>query len=238
MNRLLRPAAATALSLSVMLQAGCAWGFGGGDANTTEMHRQLSRTVSIQTGVVLGDMDRVQDAASWLAAHQERRAYPPDADTHRAEMRGYAALISQASDLGEVAGRTGQMAAACGSCHQALDAGPRFVLRSGPPEGKGPGARMVRLLWASDRMWEGLVGPSDSAWNAGVEVLDEIWLHGQTTASSPQYAASLLGIGGNISEIASAARSALTLEARAEIYGKMLNTCVRCHGTVGVMVER
>ncbi len=237
MPSILRPGA-IAVSLSLLALVGCTWGFGGEEPSVTDMHRQLSRTVDIQTGVVLGDLTRARDAAAWLATHEELQSFPEGSDHYRARMRGYAGLIAQANTLGEVAARTGQMAAACGSCHQETRSGPRFVMRSQPPRGTELGSQMVRHIWAADRMWEGLVGPSDEAWQAGAEALEDAWL--PVTVLSVGYGprGEVDGMIGEIRSLAVRAQTAGDQEERARLYGEMLGTCSRCHGQGGVMVER
>ncbi len=233
-----RPGAAATLSLSVVFLAGCAWGFGGPDDAITDMHRQFSRTGDVQTAVVLGDLERARASGTWLATHEDRGPLPTGADPYRAQMKGYAALIGQAQTLASAAAQTGWMAAACGDCHQATGAGPRFVVQAGPPEATTPGSRMVRHLWAADRMWEGLVGPSDEAWLAGARALGTMEASPATAllASTSPQGSPLFSA--RISDLAAAAASARDQEGRALVYGQLLDTCTRCHSGAGVLTQR
>jgi cytochrome c553 len=204
------------------------------------MHRQFSRTVDIQTGVVLGDLERVRDAASWLATREEKGSFPEEVDVFQAEIRGYAALMGQDRDLATVATRTGLMAGACGRCHQAVDGGPRFVVGNGPPPG-APGAQaMIDHLWAADRMWEGLVGPSDNAWQAGARALEGAWSRGGAAdpEAVPTGSMDRQGIPDRMVSLAREALDATSQEARGEVYGEILSTCTACHGGSGVLARR
>ncbi len=238
MKTTIRPIAALGLSLVLLLTAGCSWGFERWNLETTEMHRQLSRTVDIQTGVILGDLDRANQAASRLAIYEGPRGIPSGAAAYLQEMQGQAVLISRTTDMDSVAESTGRMAAACGSCHLAAGGGPRFVVAGGP-QGSNPEAEnMIRFLWAADRMWEGLVGPSNDSWQAGLAVLVEdpismgTGLHASTHGSiSGPYAEA-------VRHLAARGMEARTQEERAVIYGELLGTCNDCHSAAGHLVER
>jgi hypothetical protein len=106
------------------------------------------------------------------------------------------------------------------------------------PDGGSQEAMMIRHLWAADRMWEGLVGPSNESWIAGARAMAE---------TQPELArvfrASTGGMGSEsfLSEVNTLARAAVSATGQAErgkIYGELLNTCNRCHTPIGIMVQR
>jgi cytochrome c556 len=238
MNKTIRLFTTAAPVLLLMGSSGCTWGLGGGGSETTEMHRHFSRIGDIQTGVVVGDMDRVKAAGEWLASYEGLVDTNPQAKTSLEKMRAEASRISKASDLQSVAEATGRLAASCGSCHQATGGGPNFVVGSSPPMGDSEGAVMIRHLWAADRMWEGLVGPSTETWLAGTEALQQGWdrYRGAIEAShSPTAARKFVD---EVQEIAVTASAATTQEARAISYGDLLATCNRCHSGLGAVTER
>ena len=221
------------LLLTAMLASGCTWGLGQGDV--PEMHKSLSRAVTIQTAVVLGDLERARKAASWLMDREDKMLVQAGSNGYEKEMLGYAALIATAEDLKTVATQAGRLAATCGSCHQALNEGPRFVVGTDAPGGETQEAQMIRHLWAADRMWEGLVGPSDDAWTAGALALAE---------TAPSLAEAIPAytrlkesrtILRHVNEVANQAMTVGGLSERAEVYGRMLDTCMRCHAEVGLM---
>jgi cytochrome c553 len=197
------------------------------------MHRNLSRTVDIQTGVVQGDLERAQQAASWLLGREGRMPFPPEVQVHEKEMLEYASQIAQARDLEVVAVGAGRLAATCGSCHQATNGGPKFVLGTDSPTGESQEALMVRHLWAADRMWEGLVGPSEEAWRAGAEAMAETrpaLAQALRSSKGPGQVESLFG---ELNRLATEALEAEGLEAKANVYGQILTTCRRCHSPAG-----
>ncbi len=238
MRETIKPAGVALPLLGMLLVGGCTWGFGGGDGDIPAMHRNLSKTVDIQTGVVQGDLAKAKKAASWLLSRREEMLVPPGGEVYQRAMLAAAAGVTEAADLKTVATQTGRIAEGCGSCHQAVSGGPRFVVGNAAPSGSSQEAQMIRHLWAADRMWEGLVGPSDEAWKAGAEAMAETQpvmarvFRASTSVPEPE------GLLREVNLLANEAMDATTLSEKAEIYGRLLNTCSRCHAPAGIMVER
>ena len=223
--------------LGMLLVGGCTWGFGGRE-EIPEMHRNLSKTVDIQTAVVQGDLERARKSASWLLEREKAMIVPPAGADHQRAMLSAASGIREAQDLKTMATLTGQLAGGCGSCHQAVKSGPRFVLGNTAPNGSSREAQMIRHLWAADRMWEGLVGPSEEAWKAGAEAMAKTQPALATAYRASTSATTSRGFLGEVNRLASEALAATTLAERADVYGRLLNTCNRCHAPVGIMVEK
>ena len=231
-------AAFAALLFAITNAAGCSWGAGGGQTETTPMHGRFSRTVDIQTGVVLGNLDRARAAAAWIASQDESGDFPAGTDVYQAQLRSQAALIAQDQELESAAEHTAQMAAVCGNCHLATQGGPRFVIGSEPDQGSTTAKRMIRHLWAADRMWEGLVGPSGETWMAGTRVLQEgaeSLERALQGSNSPEEARRYMADLRNLAEEGAAATNQ---EARASVYGRLLATCYGCHRSAGVAGSR
>ena len=223
-------------TLGMLVVSGCTWGVGSGTGDMPAMHRNLSKTVDIQTGVVQGDLEKARKAAAWILEQEEQAVFPAGGAIHREAVLSSAGRIAGATSLEAVAQQTGQLAGACGQCHQAMDAGPRFVVGSESPGGGSQEAIMVRHLWAADRMWEGLVGPSDDAWTAGAEAMAETQ---PSLAEALRASVSGQGAGVFLEELgllAREAKDAKGIDARADVYGRLLATCDRCHSRVGLTV--
>jgi hypothetical protein len=225
MTSLLKPRARAFLALTMLFASSCTWGLGNGGEDTPEMHADFSKTVDIQTAIIQGDLDRAREAASWLADQHPVGPTPADSSTHRSDLGSSAALIARAEDISTAAAETGRIGAACGTCHVATGGGPRFDLQSSPPGGSSQGATMVRHLWAADRMWEGLVGPSDGAWMAGARAL---------AASVSLPPGTVTGPDALLHQIGSLAGEAVETEdqvERAKVYGRLLVACSQCHAS-------
>ena len=96
-----------------------------------------------------------------------------------------------------------------------------------PPDRDTIDARMARHVWAVDRLWAGIVGDDDVAWNAGIELLaagKPIW----SQLTREQQAAGRL-----LHDMAEGQRRANTtrVTTRANIYGELLVVCASCHVT-------
>lgn len=140
-----------------------------------------------------------------------------------------AAAVSAAVDLPTASAAAAELARSCGACHVAQAA------RLSRTESKPPGiddaddkAIMRRHEWAFDRLWESLVLPSDTAWQAGVEAFVELPACADDL-SGEQDRAAIERARETVRSYEQAARAAKTLEARAEIYGALLPTCASCH---------
>ena len=223
MTSLLKPGGGAITALAMALLTSCTWGMGQGGQATPEMHQDLSKTVDIQTAIIQGDLVRARAAAAWLAAqHPGNEASSGSAALH-SDLGRSAGLIARAEDLATAAAETGKIGATCGNCHVASGGGPRFDLQAGPPPGDSQGATMVRHLWSVDRLWEGLVGPSDDAWLAGSKALEATLSLPAGTVRGPE---NLLR---EVGEMAVEAQEVQGQAARAEVYGRILATCSQCH---------
>lgn len=135
-----------------------------------------------------------------------------------------ALALSGAASLDEACRLEPRIAAACADCHRRTGTSPAFVRAPPPPpDDPEPRARMARHLWAADRLWEGLVGASDHAWRAGLEVLAA-----QPLSSLPDAA------GPRLQRLAVAALAEVPRDTpadRARTYGELLVTCAACHAS-------
>ena len=87
---------------------------------------------------------------------------------------------------------------------------------------------MQRHAWAFNRLWEGIVLPSDESWTLGVSAFVELpecedHLSVEADRNAIARAREL------VAASSVAARSAASREARARVYGQMLPTCAACH---------
>ncbi len=135
-------------------------------------------------------------------------------------------------DLGAEA--LGDAGLACGACH-ATSPGPRYEgTVTPPPILEDLAVHMTRHVWALDRLWEGIIGPSDPRWVAGVGALhdhpiDAERLHGREGGESPSdYMDWWIHQPGP-----SAGLQAQGAD-RARFYSRMVTACAACHaGTEG-----
>ena len=95
---------------------------------------------------------------------------------------------------------------------------------------------MQRHQWAADRLWDGLIAPSDTAWDRGMNMLVDVPLHPDDVTdenSADVDTAALDRIARRIHKLAGLGTIATTPTARSELYGEMLGLCADCHTRLG-----
>jgi cytochrome c556 len=213
--------------------AGCSWAVGGRASETTPMHERFSKTVDIQMGLVLGDLDRAAEGAQWLTNLQGDGEPGGSAQAFLSVIRAEASQIIQSTEVDAAAGMVGRIGAACGGCHLDTGAGPNFVQGSASPEGTSTGKTMIRHLWGADRLWEGLIGPSEASWEAGAQALDRDWeAYSEVVESSPS-PAKAREYASKLQELGARAKRTEALEVRASVFGEILGSCQGCHAIMG-----
>jgi cytochrome c553 len=186
------------------------------------MHQNFDLLRAIERLLIKGKLDEARTFAAAIASAPDEPSHGPWA-TYKVTIRDRAAAVAKATDVGDALRKTASIGAACGNCHDdhvvklALDSVPTL-----PPDSPTLDARMARHRWAVDRLWEGVVGNSDQAWRAGLDVL------AVTPFEEP---ASRAGIARQLQRQADIARRPPPgkLVDRATSYGEILTTCASCH---------
>lgn len=141
-----------------------------------------------------------------------------------------AEMLRVSDDLAMATRIASTMANTCGDCHRAQNIVVIDHVAVAPPdEGDRFSNFMIQHKWSADRMWEGLIGPSDEAWKAGAAALTRVELTpddvGEELDLTPEIEALLVQFKAD----ASAAAAATTAEERQELYGSFLAGCASCH---------
>jgi cytochrome c556 len=218
------------LLLATSTLAACA---GGPDPNTaapSHMFAHFMQVGVIQSAIVSGDVGATRGPARWLASHQAEQ-FPAAAEPALEQMRAEARIILAQDELTEIARSLARMGTACGNCHRVTDGGPHLKLGEAPPLTSAPEEHMNRHIWAVDRLWEGIIGPSDASWAAGAAALVGAPLTfgagGATSDQADQLAR-------KVHDLATRATAATDPKDRAAVYGELLQTCTLCHEALGL----
>lgn len=186
------------------------------------MHENFGLVRAIEHLLVRGKLDDAKQLARGIAeAPDEPGAAPWAAEAARVRER--AAAIAGAATLDAALHDVAKLGAACAACHVASGATPDLAdVPRPPPDRDEVAARMARHRWATDRLWEAVIAPSDAEWKTGLDVL-----------SAAPLPASELGkdrgpLAKRLQRAADAARTARP-EDRARAYGDLLATCAACH---------
>lgn len=187
---------------------------------------------AIRDALVRGDLDGAKGEAKLLA---ELRVVGPTSQLFRHlldAMKDAAARASSASDLKDASRDVGVVAKTCGDCHTVFGR-PGMIVGQPAPPASGVRAAMQRHQWAAEQLWEGLVVPSDDAWNAGALTLQDAPLAPEslTPGKSPvprvgELAQTVHGLGRQAATVG-------RVDVRADLYGQMLATCAECHKWLG-----
>jgi len=224
-----RPGLRVLLLTAPLTFAACGGGPNPETAAPSHMFAHFMQVGVIQSAVVNGDVDGTRRPARWLANHQDPQ-FPAAAQPALEQMRAEARVMLAQTELVDVARSLARMGTACGSCHQITNGGPDVRLSEAPPLTGAPDQHMSRHVWALDRLWEGLIAPSNAAWRAGASALVDAPLHftaGQQSEQANEVAA-------KVHELAATARSATDEKERARVYGELLQTCYLCHEAIGL----
>ncbi len=190
------------------------------------MQQHFVRLTRIQAAIVDGDL------AAARAFGRELSELTPAGSTP-AEQAGFAKIqvqaraLARAESLVAAAESAATIAADCGACHERSGANTWLDSTSSEPLGESVRQRMARHRWAVDRLWEGLIGPSEAAWARGAEALAETPLQSQRLLGEEQVQADILA--NQVYRLGAEARRVSKPPGRARVYARLLGICARCH---------
>jgi len=190
----------------------------------TDMHEYLGRITTIKSLIIMGNLDGVREPAIWMADHDVADGLPADFEQYVGLMRQYARGVNNATDLISAALAVSGMAKTCSSCHLANEVEIEFGYDQVPAEWSDTVSHMQRHQWAMDRLWEGLIGPSDTAWNRGMDMLVDVPLHADDVMSGDSAGADTAELERMASRVHALTRrgtTATTPTARADVYGEL-----------------
>ncbi len=194
------------------------------------MYEHFTQVGEVQAGVIKGDLDSIREPARWIANHEEMGGLPEGSERYLSEMRRLARQAEESDRLDQAGAATARLGDTCGSCHTAFHVGPSLAMGGAAPAGIELPPHMLRHRWASDRMWEGIVGPSEQAWLAGAQALaDDPVLTLETGVPG--------ALGQRVHEIGAQALETTDASDRAQLYGELLSTCAPCHGALGIQLK-
>jgi len=200
------------------------------------MYSHFGAADDIHAAVVDGNLRAVKEPATWLAEH-DIPSLPEGSESYLAELQGFARQAERATTLGDAAHAMGGIAKTCGACHQENIAEPVTAKTAALEAGEDVATHMSRHAWAADRMWEGLVMPSDARWIKGSQVLEEAPFKPEDVAGTSSDDIATLKevelLEKRCHSIGSKAGIATDPTERANLYGELLSTCAYCHKLTG-----
>jgi len=196
------------------------------------MTEHYGKTVEMKAAVIRGDLAAFKQAAQALAEHPIEGTLAADWKTHLERMRDAAVVGRDATEIQTAADALAATGRTCAGCHAQLGK-PKLELGAPPAEGSGASFHMARHQWAADRMWEGLMAPSDDAWVKGCEVMADAPLHQEAMTGPKSVSARVTELAAQAHTLANRARTA-PVQDRGTHYSAFLATCTACHTELGV----
>ena len=184
-------------------------------------------TVGMRRALVAGKLPEYQAAAAAVAKDswtpRLRGDYRPFVDAVRAAAHSG----ETASSPVEAAAVLGKIGEACAACHVKFGGPGSPVAPEQLTEGGDPS--MVAHAVATDRLWEGLILPSDSSWSNGMEVL----------LDAPKLDSDVADVAAAARHLRDLARQGKKAEVaqRGQVFASVLTTCAGCHERLGVVVR-
>jgi hypothetical protein len=187
--------------------------------------------------VIEGDVESLRKPMRALATYQYPADLPPSWTCSLTRLQEAARATAEAGTLDLAATGVAAMARVCGDCHLEHSGQPSLMKLSKEATPAGPDTlsqRMNRHMWALERMWLGLTGPSDAAWNAGASALAHAPV--KLKKAGGELSANFRDSLNEVRALGARAREAKTSQERADVYGRTLATCAYCHA-FGAEVE-
>jgi cytochrome c553 len=191
---------------------------------------------AIRDAIIRADLEAVREPATWLAEHPQDDL-PASAEGNVREMQRLSAEVAKAPDLAQASRGMASLAAACGSCHAAVNATPTLIAAMPRGEDESLAGHMRKHYRAADLLYRGLVVPSDHSWNRGADALtgDPVELElKRESAPRPEIEA----LAKRLHDLAQQARKAENPKSRSAVYGQMLATCSECHKQQNIVIRQ
>ena len=194
------------------------------------MHEDLAQLSEIKSATIAGDLNRLKEAALGLAGHETAIHLPPEWEPFFRTVRDAANMAAKATTLGAAGSAVAKIAVACGNCHVANAVNLEFGYDQKPAlDLDDLVSHMQRHQWAVDRMWEGIFGPSDIAWNRGTDMLIDIALYMGDVPVDSGTAAEARDVDRRIHSLGGKATQTQTVDSRQALYSEVVSLCGNCH---------
>lgn len=196
-----------------------------GSSPSRVMQAHFQDALLIRKAVIAGTPEQAANPATVLTLIQNLDDLPAGWREYVERMQRAAKRVTDSTSAAQTAAATADLGVSCGLCHQKLG-GPATSSEPAPAEGTTVEARMKRHAWATERLWEALVVPSNKSWDEGAKALSVSPFPPEVLARGGVHARSAATDFGKLTARAPAAKS---IEDKAQLYSELLITCGICH---------
>jgi mono/diheme cytochrome c family protein len=198
------------------------------------MHGHLDSVIAMKAAVISGNLAGVARPARWLGDHPRPSDLPEAWANYEEDMRSFARRAAAAQNLETAAAAVSDIGRVCGDCHIASGFVVSFGYSKPPPADlENTITQMQRHLWASARLWAGLIGPSNGAWASGASMLEGVDVNVSDITSDETLTPLVVDIVERLRFIGERSRAADDGETRSALYGEFLSQCANCHNLTG-----
>jgi cytochrome c553 len=208
------------------------------DDVSSHMQEHFDKVTEVREALVIGDLEGAHEPATWLAEHPPFADLPPNWERYLDSVRVSALEVLGAEGLQDASYATATMAVACGDCHLQNGIADQFNAPAQPPQEETVRAHMQRHQWALERMWQGLLGPSATAWDEGVSMLADVPLSAHESIDDSNEGDALEQLAKTVHARAAMGFVADTTEKKAQVFGDVLAACGGCHQQAGRVAEQ
>ena len=200
---------------------------------SAHMDDHFGKAAEAHYALLRGDLEAAKEPATWIAEHQEVAGLPAAAGPAIEQMRKGARQMAEAVDVAAAAQGAAAMAVACGQCHAASGAMPKFRQVAPVAARSEASAHMIEHQQALDLLYQGLIGPSARAWADGAKALKGVPLAGAKLPQDPLLTKERLAAEAAVHALADQAAAATDVPTKTEVYGKLAANCASCHALHG-----
>jgi cytochrome c553 len=192
------------------------------------MREHFAQGVAARDAVIADRLGEARASFARLASERDPMDTPATWTPRLAALRELARRGASAHERAETAASLGELAVACGECHEAT--GARLPLaRLEAAENAPTPLPMGRHHWAAERMWEGLIAPERARFREGATVLAEAPLHPAELVAGSSPPLAVVALAERTRTLAAEASQASSSPEQARLYGELLTTCAACH---------
>lgn len=198
------------------------------------MEEHYTAAIRSHDALIQGNLESLRKQLAKIAEQKLPTGAPKSWTDHHIALQRVARKGERVSTLDEAASVMAEVGEACGTCHATLEVGKIYFWPEEPKGNDELEKAMRTHQWATERLWEGITGPYEEAWNRGASILANVRLFGEEGGSVKTV---LLKLEAELRALGRNAKAATRLHERASIYGHLLKTCAACHQEAGVTIK-
>lgn len=199
-----------------------------------EMQSHFEAGTTVRDAIIRGDVAAAKAGFEALGGGDVPYGLPQGSQPLFEAMQGAAKQGAAASTSADQATALVATLRACGGCHAKVNARPEWDVPDAPSRDPGVRQHMARHKWAMDRMYEGVVGPTESSWAQAAAILKDHAVDEAELARGVKLTPEAKAAAERLHELGKEARAAETPELRGEKFAEALTACATCHVDVGM----